>query len=228
MSAGRGAANDALMRLTSLVVLVGLAVPVSSEAGILSLLSKSGRAARVGSGAVKLSRAARLAKVATGVSTVVVAERAAASMVGLAGDASRAGYLARGATGELMMATSRTAPTVVDDLGTAVSGLGLRPKVVLDPSVAATPEALAALPLDAELSVIEGAAHVPVKRVTNADGTSSFLVDHGGDLVDLADYASQFAGDDEEPSSDSDTGTTVIGLIIVVTVIGAWKLLSKK
>lgn len=221
------------MRLTSFVLLVGLVVPLSSEAGILSLLSKSGRAARVGSGAVKLSRAARLARVATGVSTVVVAERAAASMVGLAGDASRAGYLARGASGELMLATSRTAPAAVDDLGRAVSGLaepGLTPRLVLDPSVAATPEALASLPLDAELAVMEGARQFPVKRVSKADGTTSFFVDHGGDLVELGDYASQFAGDDDEPSSDSDsdTSTTVISLIIVVSVIGVWKLLSKK
>lgn len=219
------------MRLTLLVVLVGLTVPLSSEAGILSLLSKSGNAARVGSSAVKLSRAARLAKVATGVSSVVVAERAAASMVGLAGDASRAGYLARGASGELMLATSRTAPAAVDDLGRAVSALaepGLKPRLVLDPSVAATPEALASLPLDAELAVVEGTKQFPVKRVNNADGTSSFLVDHGGDLVDLADYASQFAGDDEEPSSDSDTSTTVISVLIVVSVVGVWKLLSKK
>ncbi len=222
------------MRLTSLVVLVGLVVPLSSEAGILSLLSKSGNAARVGSGAVKLSRAARLAKVATGVSTVVVAERAAASMVGLAGDASRAGYLARGASGELMLATSRTAPAVVDDLGKAVSGLaepGLAPRLVLDPSVAATPEALAALPLDAELAVMEGAKQFPVKRVNNADGTSSFLVDHGGDLVDLADYASQFAGeateDDEETVPYSNPVTTLVGVLVILTVI-VWKLTSGK
>ncbi|MDP3498940.1 MAG: hypothetical protein Q8S33_01355 [Myxococcales bacterium] len=220
------------MRLTSFVVLVGLLIPLSSEAGILSLLSKSGRAARVGSGAVKLSRAARLARVATGVSTVVVAERAAASMVGLGADAAHAGYLARGASGELVMATARTSPAVVDDLGKVVGGLaenGVKPRVVLDPSVAATPEALAALPVDAELAVMEGAKQFPVKRVNNADGTSSFLVDHGGDLVDLADYASQFAGDgEEEESSDIEITPGLISWILVVTVIGAWKLLSKK
>ncbi len=222
------------MRLTSLVVLVGLTIPLSSEAGILSLLSKSGKAARVGSGAVKLSRAARLAKVATGVSSVVVAERAAASMVGLGADAAHAGYLARGASGELVMATARTSPAVVDDLGKAVSVLsepGLKPRLVLDPSVAATPEVLAALPLDAELAVMEGATQFPVKRVTNADGTSSFLVDHGGDLVDLADYASQFAGeeaeDDEETAPYSNPVTMLIGVLVILTVI-VWKLASAK
>lgn len=219
------------MRLAPLILVVGVTLSLSSEAGVLSLLSKSGRAARVGSGAVKLSRAARLARVATGVSTVVVAERAAASMVHLGADASHAAYLARGASGELMLATSRAAPVAVDDLGRAVGGIaeaGVKPRVVLDPSVAATPEVLSSLPLDAELAVMEGNSQFAVKRVANADGTASFLVDHGGDLVDLADYASQFAGDENEEASDSESGAVAIMVVIVIGVMVAWKLLASR
>jgi hypothetical protein len=219
------------MRLALSVVLVGFLLPFPSEAGILSLLSKSGRAARLGSGAAKMSRAARLAKVATGVSSLVVAERAAATMVGLGADAAHAGYLARGASGELVMATSRTAPTVIDDLGKTVGNLAegsVRPKVVLDPSVAATPEVLASIPAEAELAIVEGAHQFPVTRVKNADGTSSFVIDHAGDLIDLGDYASQFVADDEEPSSDFELGPTAIAVIIVVGVIAVWKMASAK
>lgn len=218
------------MRLTPLVLLMGLILPLSSEAGILSLLSKSGRAARVGSGAVKLSRAARLAKVATGVSTLVLAERATASMVGLGADAARAGYLARGAGGELLMATSHSAPVLVEDLGKAVGGLaevGVKPRVVLDLSVAATPEALAKLPLDAELAVAGGSKHLPVRRVSNADGTTSFLVENGGELIDLADYASQFAPEDDEPSSDVDPVAILLGAVTIIGLV-VWKLSSAK
>ncbi len=86
---------------------------------------------------------------------------------------------------------------------------------------------LASLPLDAELAVIEGNTQFAVKRVTSADGTSSFLVDHGGDLIDLADYASQFAGDEEQEES-TDSGALGVTLVIVIGVIVAWKMLSAR
>jgi hypothetical protein len=219
------------MRVSSLLMSVALLLPLSSHAGLLSLLSKAGKAGRVASTAGKLGRAAKLAKVAAGVSTVVVAERATASMARLGSEAAHAGYLARGAGGELVMATSHHAPVVVDDLGKAVAGLaegGVAPKMVLDPSIAAAPEALAALPADVELAVVEGAQQFPVKRVKQSDGTTSFLVDHGGDLVDLGDYASQFAqGDEESGSEPVDVFAVLVGAAMLAGIVFVWKRAAK-
>ncbi len=215
------------MRASCLVVLVALLVPLSSEAGLLSLLSKVGKAGRVASTAGKLGRASKLAKVAAGVSTVVVAERATASMARLGAEAAHAGYLARGSAGELVLATSHRAPVVVDDLGKAVAGLaegGAAPKMVLDPSIAAAPEALAALPAEVELAVVEGSQQFAVKRVKQSDGTTSFLVDHGGDLIDLGDYASQFAPGDDEPQTEPvDVVAVLVGAALLAGIYFLWK-----
>jgi hypothetical protein len=209
------------------------ALPLTAHAGLLSLLSKAGKAGRVGSGAVKLSRAARLAKLGAGVTKVVVAERAAASLTRMGAEASHAGYLARTTSGELVMATSHGAPTAVDDVGRAVAGLaddGARRTLVLDPSVAATPEALAQLPTDIELMVADGVQQWPVRRVKQPGGSDSFLVEHGGDLVDLADYASQLVSEED---SDSDSDSNPFGSFFLIAGIGVvvlvgWKALTTK
>jgi len=215
-------------------VVLALALPLTSHAGLLSLLSKAGKAGKVGSGAVKLSRAAKLAKLGAGVTKVVVAERAAASLTRMGAEASHAGYLARTTGGELVLATSHGAPTAVDDVGRAVAGLaddGAKRTLVLDPSVAASPETLAQLPADVELVVAEGAQQWPVRRVKQAGGSDSFLVEHGGDLIDLADYASQLVSDDDD--SDFDSSSNPFGAFfaiagIVVVVFFGWKALSTK
>lgn len=218
------------MRTASLALAVAVLVPLTSHAGLLSLLSKAGKAGKVGSGAVKLSRAAKLAKLGAGVTTVVVAERAALSMTRLGSEAAHAGYLARASSGELLLATSHGAPTVVDDVSRAVTALGeggVKPTLVLDPSVAATPEALAQLPTEVELVIAEGGRQLPVRRVKQANGSDSFLVEHGGDLLDLGDYASQLVADDDGDDSESG-GAGWLTLAIVVGVIVVWKVLSSR
>ena len=130
------------------------------------------------------------------------------------------------------MATTHHAPVVVDDLGKAVAGLaegGAAPKMVLDPSIAAAPEALAALPADVELAVVEGVQQFPVKRVRKADGTTQFLVDHGGDLVDLGDYASQFASEDEEAETRPiDVFAVLVGAAMLAGIFFVWKRAAAK
>lgn len=205
----------ALRTLTLLVLLCAW----SAHAGIGSALVKLSRAGRAGSTAVKLSRTAKLARLAGGVSTVVVAERAAASLGGVALDS--AGYLARSSSGELLLLAKRGgAPMAVDDVAQAAQRLGSNATVVLDPTVAASPEVLKAVPADVELFVSDGARRLPVRRVEQ-DGVMSFVVDHGGTVVDLADYAAGLVPDDAEPSDeDVPVGPIVLGAV----AIGAWVL----
>jgi hypothetical protein len=213
----------------ALLVIAVVGVSLSAEAGILSGLAKLGKAGKVASKGVKLSRGARLARLAGGVSTVVVAERAAASLGGVAVES--AGYLARSSSGELVMLTkAANAPMVVDDVAKAASHLGPKPTMVIDPSVAASPDALKALPADAELFVADGARRVPVQRVEK-DGVVGFVVEHGGTAVDLADYAADLVSDDDEASSttgdDHSVATAVFAGVLFAAYVG-WKLLKSR
>jgi hypothetical protein len=216
------------MRPALLAVAV-VGVSLSAEAGILSGLAKLGKAGKVASTGVKLSRGAKLAKLAGGVSTVVVAERAAASLGGVAVES--AGYLARSSSGELVMMTkAANAPMVVDDVAKAASHLGPRPMMVIDPSVAASPEALRALPADAELFVADGARRVPVRRIEK-DGVVEFVVDSAGTAVDLADYAADLTSDDDDAGSttgdDHPVATAVFAGVLLAAWVG-WKLLRNR
>lgn len=202
-----------------------LLVAMPAEAGILSLLSKLGRGGRAASSASRVSRVARVSKLAAGATSVVVAERATVALVGLGADAAHAGYLARGAGGELMLATSTSrAPQVIDDVGRAVGGLaepGLKPTVVLDPSVAATPEVLHGLPADTRVVLAKGRERVPVQRVHHPDGTSSFEV---GDGLDLAEYATDLIDVDDEGETEQMPPGVVFAVALVMFGAIAWKM----
>ncbi|MCU0698826.1 MAG: hypothetical protein MUC96_20175 [Myxococcaceae bacterium] len=214
------------MRPALLAVAV-IGVSLSAQAGILSGLAKLGKAGKVASKGVKLSRGAKLARLAGGVSTVVVAERAAASLGGVAVES--AGYLARSSSGELVMLTkAANTPMVVDDVAKAASHLGPKPTMVIDPSVAASPDALKALPAETELFVADGARKVPVRRVEK-DGLVEFVVDQGGNAVDLADYAADLTADDDSESSSSDesVGGLVFGGVLLAAYVG-WKVLRAR
>lgn len=204
-------------------LLVVLAVAIPAQAGIGSALVKLSKAGRVGSTAVKVSRTAKLARLAGGVSTVVVAERAAASLGGVAVES--AGYLARSSSGELLMlAKGSAAPMAVDDVAQAARRLGANATVVLDPTVAASPEALRALPADVELLVSDGARRLPVKRVEQ-DGVVNFIVDQGGTALDLADFAAGLVPDDAEEQDDLPLVPIVIGSAVL---LGAWLLWRRR
>lgn len=209
------------MRTALLAVLV---VAGSAQAGIGSALVKLSKAGRVGSTAVKVTRTAKLARLAGGVSTVVVAERAAASLGGVAVDG--AGYLARSSSGELLMlAKGGAAPMAVEDVVQASRRLGSNATLVIDPSVAASPEVLKAMPADVELFVADGARRLPVKRVEQ-DGVVSFVVDQGGTVMDLADFAASLVPDE---AVEGDEDELPMGLIVGgATLVGLWLILKRR
>jgi hypothetical protein len=219
------------MRPALFVAVLVVSSSLPARAGILSGLAKLGRAGRVASTGMKLSRGAKLAKLAGGVTTVVVAERAAASLGHVAVEG--AGYLARTSSGELVMLTKAAgAPMVVDDVAKAASRLGPKPTMVIDPSVAANPEVLKALPAETELLVSDGARRLPVKRVED-NGVVSFVVENGGTAVDLADFAADTVGDEDggssTRSSEDETATNVgMGLgVLLLAGLALWKWSSR-
>ncbi|MBL8922895.1 MAG: hypothetical protein JNJ54_28865 [Myxococcaceae bacterium] len=200
---------------SALAVVIAVALP--AQAGIGSALAKLSKAGRVGSTAVKVSRTAKLARLAGGVSTVVVAERAAASLGGVAVES--AGYLARSSSGELvMLAKGSAAPMAVDDVAQAARRLGTNATVVLDPTVAASPEALRALPADVELLVADGPRRLPVRRV-DQDGVVNFVVEHGDTAMDLADFAAGLVPDD---AADDEDVSPVTAVVLGAMTLGAW------
>lgn len=207
-----------------------LLLSLPAEAGLGSLLSKLGRGGRVASAGAKTARAARFTKTAVaGLTAAVVAERAAASMARIGVEGAHAGFLARGAAGELLFATKAThgAPTVIDDVGKAVTtlGEGAKPTVFIDPSVAASTKELAKLPPDTVIVLVRRGEQLPVRRV-ETNGVVEFVVDHGGDVVDLADFGVEMvdAGSSSDSDDDSETPVFLLTLGIVGVVILVWKL----
>lgn len=216
-------------------LLLGIS-PLSAHAGLWSLLGKAGKAAssagKVGAKAAKGAKVAKVAgagKAAVGITGAVAAERAVAAMAGMGDDAARsAGYLARTAEGELVMVSKSGTQTTfaesglaaaVDDLG----GPGVPKTIYLDKSTAASTEALAALPEDTRLVLVDEGKHLPVRREpsSTAGEAAELLVDTASGAVDLSAYVEE---SDEDPAW---LGFATKGLMVLAGVWFLWWLKTK-
>jgi hypothetical protein len=204
---------------TLLVVTAVLLVSPAADAGGLSGLARLARTGKATSAAAKLSRGAKLGRLAAGVSSALVAERAAASLGGLA--VVGAGYLARSSRGELLLAKATGTPQIIDDAAHVATALGPKATVVIDPSVASTPGVLGSLPADAELLLADGPRRLQLRRVEK-NGVVDFVVEHGADAFDLADYAASLVPDDDERAPGDEPlalGPVAVGALVIAAAL---------
>lgn len=201
----------------------------SSHAGVLSLLSKAGRAGKLASGGSKLARAAKLARVgraAAGVTALVAAERAGVAFARVGDDVARgAAYVARGASGEVVLVTKAGQSThTAQTLGPALAelGEGRTVTVLLDAKALPPGDALAAIPPTANVGLVDELGTTAVRR-SEAGGSRSLLVDTAEGAVDLADLAS--LGAESSDDDGEDRAPLVITLLIVGGVLLGWRLL---
>ncbi|MBL9039016.1 MAG: hypothetical protein JNG84_10910 [Archangium sp.] len=215
------------------MVAFGCVVAAStSEAGLLSALSKLGKA---GSTASKVSKVAKMGKVAAvgkaaaGLTAAVAAERAGVVFARFGDDAAKsAAYIARGAEGELVMVTRAAGQSTHDasSLSNAVGhlgGEGAPSKVLVDMASPPSAEALATLPNDVAITLVDDATSMPVRRVEK-EGVSELVVDTAEGAIDLADYLG--ASDSDE--GDEGISWPAIGIIVVVVGGLFWRGLRSK
>lgn len=219
---GRGVLPAESMTASARAVVVFLLLASSPAfAGLGSLLAKAGKAGSSGAKVAKAAKvgaagakAAKLAKVGVGITGAVAAERAGFALAGLSDDAARsAAFLAKGEGGEVLMVTraagqSTHTPQSAAGAVDALAAEGRAPVVFLDRSAAASPELVAALPENAQLSLVEEGTAVPLRRAPGR--TRDLLVDTVDGTLDLADYLGA-SGDEEEESSSAFFWVVLVG-----------------
>lgn len=203
---------------------LGLLAPASVGANPLSALAKLAKVAgKAGKGA-KVVSGAKAAKLVGAAGIALAAERSASLFAHVGDDVGRtAAYVAQEAGGEVHLFVKGAAqPIKGASIEGALSGL---PRsnldVYVDLSAAKNPASLPAPSEGGRLFALDAEAKPhPLRTERGEDGVTKYVVDYGGDAVDLATFLDQQSGEEEgdAPPLELVIGGTALGLGVGVVI----------
>jgi hypothetical protein len=187
--------------------LLWLSVPAPAY-GWIGGLSKLAKLGKAGASAAKLAKVAKVAPATKAAflagGSAFAAERAALAFATFPDDAARAAsYVAREPDGvfRVVTRTGEQSTHALDDLGTAVRAASAEKAsadVVLDLTAARAADDLPALAPGDRYFVLDANGKTHAVRSVQGEGGPKWVVDVGGDAIDLADFASAALGEEDD------------------------------